>query len=167
MISRRALLGTSVGAVAVAGVAVLGDRAHKLDDVARIIGVDPVRKPALSDEALIKRAQADQSILLSSTRAVSERNPDLAKTLAPLISNIEAHVATLGGKMSVLETDPPPSSATAALDSVIKAHEQAAARRSKESLEAVSGGFAQVLASIAVSLSQSIALLRAARKALG
>lgn len=148
----------------VAGAAVLGDRAHKLDDVARSIGLNPVRKPALSDEALIRTAQEDQSFLLSSTRAVSDRHPDLAKTLAPLIANIEAHVAALGGMASGPEADPLPASAIDSLDSVIEAHKKAAAGRTKESLEAVSGEFAQVLASIAVSLSQSIRVLQAARK---
>lgn len=165
MISRRALLGTSAGAVVVAGVAVLGGRTDKLDDVARKLGVDPIRRPALSDEKLIRTAQRDQSVLLSSTRAVSTRHPSLSDTLALLIVNIEAHVEALGGMVRTADATPP-ASEVEALDSVITAHVEAAAQRTNESLEAVSSDFAQVLASIAVSLSQSIVALRVVRKGL-
>ncbi|MBC7596226.1 MAG: hypothetical protein H7288_20245 [Kineosporiaceae bacterium] len=166
MISRRALLGTGAGVVVVAAAAVYGDRAHKLDDLARTIGIEPRRLPALSDEALIKRVQTDQSIVLLSLRAVAQRQPQLAKTLAPLISITETQLADLGGAIGNLTGAAPPASAADALDDVIAMLQRSAAERSKESLAAVSGDFARVLASIAVSLSQSLVVLRNARKAL-
>lgn len=166
MISRRTLFGTGAGVVAVAAAAVYGDRAHKFDDLARTIGIEPRRLPALSDEALIKRVQADQSIMLVSLRAVARRQPQLAKTLAPLISITQTQLAGLGGATHNLTIAAAPASAADALDEVITLQQQSAVKRSQESIEAVSGDFARVLASIAVSLSQSLAVLRNARSAL-
>jgi len=166
VISRRALFATGAGIVALAGAAIYGDHTHKLDDLARTIGLEPRRLPADSDMALIKRAQADQTRLLLWTKAVAARQSGLAKMLAPLIANTEAQLADLGGVAANVRVGTPPAMNTAALDSVIVQHERATAKRSKESLEAVSGDFAQVLASISVGLSQSLIVLRNGRKAL-
>lgn len=152
--------------VAVAGAAVYGERVHKLDDLARDIGLEPRRLPATSDETLIKSVQTDLSDLLLSTRSVARRQPGLAKTLAPLIDNTAAQLLALGGAIDDLRIGTPPASILAAHDRVITAHTRAAAKLSKQSLEAVSGDFAQVLASIAVSLSQSVVVLRNARRAI-
>ena len=159
------MFGTGAGVVAVAAAAVYGDRVHKLDDLARTIGIEPRRLPALSDEALIKRVRTDQSIVLLSLRAVARRQPGLTKTLTPLITITETQLADLGGAIDNLTFAAAPASAAAALDEVITMQQQSAAKRSKESLDAVSGDFARVLASIAVSLSQSLVVLRNARKA--
>ena len=160
------MFGTGAGVVAVAAAAVYGDRVHKLDDLARTIGIEPRRLPALSDEALIKRVRTDQSIVLLSLRAVARRQPGLTKTLTPLITITETQLADLGGAIDNLTFAAAPAPAAAALDEVITMQQQSAAKRSKESLDAVSGDFARVLASIAVSLSQSLVVLRNARKAL-
>ena len=159
------MFGTGAGVVAVAAAAVYGDRVHKLDDLARTIGIEPRRLPALSDEALIKRVRTDQSIVLLSLRAVARRQPGLTKTLTPLITITETQLADLGGAIDNLTFAAAPAPAAAALDEVITMQQQSAAKRSKESLDAVSGDFARVLASIAVSLSQSLVVLRNARKA--
>lgn len=166
MISRRSLFGTGAGVVAVAAAAAYGHRVHKLDDLARLFGIEPRRRPAPSDEALIKSVQTEQSIALLSMRAVARRQPRLTKTLAPLITITETQLADLGGAIDNLTVAAPPASAVDALDEVITMQQQSAAKRSKESLEAVSGDFARVLASIAVSLSQSLVVLRDARKLL-
>lgn len=160
------MFGTGAGVVAVAGAAFYGDRAHKLDDLARKIGIEPRRLPALSDEALIKSVQTDQSILLLSLRAVARRQPRLTTTLTPLIAITETQLTDLGGAIDNLTVSAPPESAVHALDEVITLQQESAAKRSKESLEAISGDFARVLASIAVSLSQSLVVLHNARQAL-
>lgn len=160
------MFATGAGVIAVAGAAVYGDRTHQLDDLARQFGIEPRRRPALSDDTLIKSVQTDQSMLLLSMRAVAQRQRGLTKTLAPLITITETQLADLGGVIDSLTVADPPASAVQSLDEVITLQEQSAARRSKESLEAVSGDFARVLASIAVSLSQSLFVLRNARQAL-
>ncbi|MDQ3158354.1 MAG: hypothetical protein M3Q98_16805 [Actinomycetota bacterium] len=164
VISRRALLGTGAGVVALAGAAIYGDRSHRLDDVARKIGLDPKRLPAESDEKLIRKVQNDQSILLMWTQAVAAKQSGLTKVLEPLIANAEAQLADLGGAAANIDIDDPPEAARAALDSVVTMHDQEAEKRAEDSLQAVSGHFAQVLASISVSLSQSLVVLRNARK---
>ena len=164
MISRRALFGTGAGVVVLAGAAVYGDRVHRLDDVARSIGLDPKRLPAESDEGLITMVQNDQSVLLMWTQAVAAKQAGLTKILEPLITNAEAQLAALGGAAANIDIDSPPAEAPAALDSVIAMHEEQAAKRAKDSVEAVSGDFAQALASISVGLSQSLVVLRNTRE---
>ncbi|MGZ5366448.1 hypothetical protein [Aeromicrobium sp.] len=166
MISRRALFGTGAGVVVLAGVATYGGRDHRLDDVAREVGIEPRRLTAESDERLIKRVQKDQSVLLAWTEAVAAGHSGPAKALAPLIANLKTQLGVLGGVQAGIDIGTPPAAAPAALDSVIIRHERAAAKRAKDSLEAVSGDFAQVLASISVSLSQNVVVLRNARKAI-
>ncbi|MGZ8719687.1 MAG: hypothetical protein ACXWXY_10995, partial [Aeromicrobium sp.] len=89
MISRRALFGTGAGVVVLAGVATYGGRDHRLDDVAREVGIEPRRLTAESDERLIKRVQKDQSVLLAWTEAVAaghsgqlDRDPMRLTTIA-------------------------------------------------------------------------------------
>jgi hypothetical protein len=166
VISRRALLGTGAGVVALAGAAIYGDHAHKLDDLAGKIGLDPQPQSAESDDALIKTVRHDQTVLLSSTRAAAGKHPGLAKTLAPLIENARKQVAELGGVVADVEIGAPQESATAALASLGALYKKAAVERARNSVEAVSGDFAQVLASISAGLSQSVVVLRHARKAL-
>lgn len=160
------MFGTGAGLVALAGAAVYGDRAHRLDDLARKAGLDPRRLPAASDDALIKRVQNDQTMVLMSTLSAAAEHPDLAPTLAPLIKIARTQLADLGGVVSGLHADAPAASSPAALDAVITVHQHAAAKRARDSLDAVSGDFAQVLASISASLAQGVVVLRDARKAL-
>ena len=159
-------MGTGAGVVAVAAIGVVGDRTHRLDDWARKAGIDPRRRPALADEALIKAVRSNQTLLLLWTKSVSAHQPKLAKTLKPLTANTQRQLDNLGGAVSGIDIDAPPSSAKDALDRVIDVYERAEKNRSEETLDAVSGDFAQVLASIAASLAQSIAVLKDARKAL-
>lgn len=166
MISRRALLGTGAAAVAAAGAAVYGDHTHELDDLARNVGIEPRPLPVESDQLLIKKVQRDHSAVLLWTKAVAARQPGLVKTLDPLVANLQAQIEHLGGVAANLDVAAPPSAATAALDSTITRYEDAAALRAKQALHAASAEFAQILASIAVSLSQGVLLLRNARKAL-
>lgn len=166
VISRRALLGTGAGVVALAGVAAYGDHAHKLDDLARTVGLDPQPRPAESDDTLIKSVRTDQSVVLASTQAVAAAYPALATALAPLITNVETQLADLGGVTANVDVAAPPAPALAALNQVITVHKRAATSRAKDSLDAVSGDFAQVLASISASLSQGVVVLRRARREL-
>lgn len=166
MISRRALFGTGAGVVVLAGAAAYGDRDHRLDDVAREVGIEPRRLPAESDEKLIRRVQRDQSVLLAWTEAVAAGQSGLAKALAPLIANLKTQLGVLGGVRAGIDIGTPPAAAPAALDSVIVRHERAVAKRAEDSLGSVSGDFAQVLASISVSLSQNVVVLRNAREAI-
>ncbi|MEO6470352.1 MAG: hypothetical protein ABIR57_00890 [Aeromicrobium sp.] len=166
MISRRALIGTGAGVVVAAGAAATGAHTHRLDDLARTVGVDPRRRPALSDEALIKRVQADQSVLVLWTQAVSSRQPGLSPSLKPLIAITKTQLEDLGGALTTINVEAPPASPKAALDVVIDVYLRAEKNRSRETIEAISGDFAQVLASIAASLAQSIVVLNKARKSL-
>lgn len=151
---------------AIAGVGLVGDRTHRLDDWSRAVGVDPRRRPSLIDEALIKSVRGNQTVLLMWTQSVSARQPGLATTLKPLTANTQEQLDNLGGAVGSIKIATPPIPPMAALDAVIDVYARAEKNRSQETLEAVSGDFAQVLASIAASLAQSLVVLKAARKAL-
>ncbi len=159
-------MGTGAGVLAVAVAGIVGDRTHHLDDWARKAGIDPRRRPALADEALIKAVRSNQTVLLLWTQSVSARQPGLATTLKPLTANTRKQLDNLGGPVESVKIAAPPASAKAALDAVIDVYERAEKNRTQETLEAVSGDFAQVLASIAASLSQSLVVLKTARKAI-
>ena len=149
-----------------AGAGFVGDRTHQLDDLARKIGIDPRRRPSLSDEALIKSVQSDQSVLLLWTQAVADRQPTLAATMKPLTATTRKQLDNLGGPVGGIDLAAPPATPKAALDAVIDVYTRAEKNRSREMLEAVSGQFAQVLASISASLAQSLVVLHDAREAL-
>lgn len=163
MISRRAALGTGAGVVALAGAAVYGKQAGKLDDLARRAGVDPKRLPADSDKILIAAVREDQTALLVQARSAAAVHTGLAKALAPVIAIAEAQLGQLGGEVRRTATAPP-SSAEAAITAIIQTHKDVADRRGRDAVEAVSGELAQVLASISVSVSQNVVTLRVARK---
>lgn len=166
MISRRALIGTGAGLAVLAGAGVVGDREHKLDDLARAVGLEPRPEPSAADEALIMVARRDQTKLLAAMQAASTTYPSLTRTLDPLAANARKQLTSLGGAVPNIHSATPPTDPRAALDSVIAIHALAEKNRSHEAIEAVSGAFAQVLASIAASLAQSIVVLQDARRAL-
>lgn len=151
--------------MALAGAALYGKQAGRLDDLARTVGVDPRRKPADSDKKLLTRVQKAQSALLLQTRAVAQHHRPLATALEPAIARAQAQLGQLGGEVKA-STPAPPDSAEDAINSVITLHKVAADERAGDAVKAVSGEFAQVLASISVSAEQSVVALRAARKEL-
>lgn len=165
MISRRTLLGTGAGVAVLAVAGVVGERTHRLDDLARAIGLEPRRRPARSDEALLRGARADLSSVLARTRAISTGQATLADPLAPLLAVTAAQLEQLGGALPGIDTDAPPTGARAAIATLIAAFERAEKARFDESSRAVSSELAQVLASLSASLAQSVAVLRALSKA--
>lgn len=163
MISRRAALGTGAGVLALGGAAAYGKQAGKLDDLARTVGVDPKRLPADSDKQLIAAARKEHSVLVQQARATATSHTRFAKALAVVITIAETQLGQLGGELE-LTAPAPPDSPEAAITTLTQSYNVAAGQRTKDAVEAVSGEFAQVLASISVSASQVVIVLRSARK---
>ena len=167
--TRRALLGTCAALVVAAGAAVAGQQTGRLDEVAEVVGLDPRRLPAETDEALLLHVVHDQGLVLATVSAVASKFPDLRASLALLIEHSEAHLVVLGSPSTGSTIDFGAVSATeprAALELVASSQEQAAKGRAKDALAAVSGEFAQVLASMSACLTQHVVLIDDARRSL-
>lgn len=167
--TRRALLGTCAALVVAVGAAVTGQHMGRLDEVADVVGLDPRRLPAESDEALLRHVVHDQGLVLATVSAVASKFPDLRDSLALLVEHGETHLVVLGSPTTGSTIDVGTVSATeprAALEFVASSQDQAAKGRAKDALAAVSGEFAQVLASMSASLTQHVVLLDDARRSL-
>jgi len=167
--TRRALLGTGAALVVAAGAAFAGKRTGRVDEAAEAVGLEPRRLPAESDEALLRQVVRDQGVVLATVSAVASKFPALSASLAPLIEHGEAHLVALGSSTAASTIDLDGLDAAepaAALDHVASIQGQAAKDRARNAINAVSGQFAQVLASISASLTQHVVLLDDAKRAL-
>lgn len=147
-----------------AAAGIVGDRTHRLDDLARTVGLEPQRRAAEADLVLLKRARTDQDALLALIAAVSAAHTDLTKPLTPLLTNLQSQLKHLGGPLAGADDLAAPTDAKAALDLLIAQFRQAEQARSTASLNAVSGEFAQVLASMSAGFAQAVVVLQAIRK---
>ncbi len=157
-------MGTGAGVALLAFAGIVGERTHRLDDLARAVGLEPQRRPAEADLALLKRTQIDQSALLSLTVAVSAINTDLTKPLTPLLTNLQTQLKHLGGPLTDSDSVAAPPNTKVALDLLITQFRRAERARSADSLRTVSGEFAQVLASMSAGLAQTVVVLQGLRR---
>ncbi len=155
MISRRALFGTGAGALALAGAVGAGALTHRLDDVARTIGVKPKPRPVASDDRLIVRVAREQNLLLAAMESTSARHPDLAVRLSPLVAIGQAHVTAVGGSSSVPSAEPVDADPAQAINVLAQKLSDASAKRAKDAGKAVSPDLARVLSSMSASLAQN------------
>lgn len=158
--SRRALLGAGAALVVAAGAVVAGERTGRLDDAADLVGLDPRRLPAESDDALLDRVVRDQVALVGTVWAVAEAWPELADALAPFVERGRRHLQVLG-RGTGAEAGPGIDAETEAdaVDQLIGLHEGAERDRARDAIEAVSGEFARNLAAISAGLGQQRVLL--------
>lgn len=152
VISRRALLGTGAATAVVAaglGGAALG---HRLDDLARGVGIEPHPEPDPSDSRLIARVAADQNALLARIEATAVKHPALR--LAPYVEISTAHAKAVGVADAVPDVAAPPASRAAAVKALATAYSTASKARAADAADAVSPAFARVLASMSAGLAQ-------------
>lgn len=152
MISRRALLGTfaaTAAAAAALGGAALG---HKLDDIARGVGIEPHPEPRPADDRLLARVAADQNALLAMVEATASTHPDLR--LGRYLTISTAHAKAVGVGRNVPEVAAPPSDRAAAVDALRSAYATASRAREAEARKAVSPALVRVLASMSAGLAQ-------------
>ena len=152
VISRRALLGTSAATAVVAaglGGAALG---HRLDDLARGVGIEPHPEPDPSDDRLIARVAADQNALLAQVEATAVKHTALR--LDPFVAISTAHAKAVGVAGSVPDVAAPAASPAEAVRALATAYATASKARAADSATAVSPALARVLASMSAGLAQ-------------
>jgi len=152
--SRRALLGTGAGALAVAGAVVVGEATHRLDDAARAIGIKPRPRPAVSDDALIARVAQDQNLVLVAIESTSARHPELTGKLAPFAEIGQEHVTAVGGSSTVPTDDTVDADPARAVKALAQTLSTTSAARAKDAGMAVSPDLARVLSSMSAGLAQ-------------
>lgn len=154
MISRRALLGSGAAVVVVAGAGAIAERTHRLDDVARSVGLKPRPRPDARDDVLIAAVAREQDIVLGLVEAIAARHADLAGGLGRFMEIGLAQVRAVGGSVNVPGTpavDADPGRATARLS---KVYVMASRARAKDADRAVSPDLARVLSSMSAGLAQ-------------
>ncbi len=152
VISRRALLGT--GAATVVAAAGLGGAAlaHRLDDLARSVGIEPHPEPDPADDRLIARVAADQNALLARVEATASKHEALR--LDPFVAISTAHAKAVGVAATVPDIDAPPANRDTAVRTLASAYAAASRARATDSAKAASPALARVLASMSAGLAQ-------------
>ena len=152
VISRRALLGTGAATVAVAaglGGAALG---HRLDDLARRVGIEPHPEPDPADDRLIARVAADQNTLLARVEATAVKHTALR--LDPFVAISTSHARAVGVAGAVPDVPAPPANRDQAVRALVGAYSTASRARAADSAKATSPALARVLASMSAGLAQ-------------
>jgi hypothetical protein len=161
VISRRALLGTGVGAVALAGAIAVGSVTHRLDDVADTLGIEPRPRPVGSDDVLIASVAKNQDLILTAIEATAAHHPDLADKLAPYAKIAQSHLTAVGGSSTVPTAKPVDPDPVVAVKSLAQTLSTASTVRAKDARRAVSPDLARVLSSMSAGLAQSARTLGA------
>lgn len=152
VISRRTLLGTGITAGGVAAALVVADLAHRLDDLARAVGVDPKPQPDAGDDRLVAAVAADQNRVLAAAEATKAKHSALP--LDRVIKIGREHVEAVGGSRSVPATPQVPAGAADALKSLSATYAKAAKARASDAAKAVSPDLVRVLCSMSAGLAQ-------------
>lgn len=169
-VPRRTVLAV-VAAAATASVA--GCELDPPDDRAPSSGPDAILSDEEFDTDLAGKAARSISTTLAEVRAAAERHVGLAQSLAGLIATHEAHHALLADSGADSGDNPsasPSESVTAppvsgqALSRLTSSERKLARRLEGWAVAARSGQFARVLASMAASVSQHVAVLPTAKE---
>jgi hypothetical protein len=161
VISRRALLGTGVGAIAVAGAVAVGKATHRIDDVANSIGIKPRPRPVGSDDTLIASVAKNQDHILTAIEATAAHHFDLADKLAPFAKIAQSHLTAVGGSSTVPTAEPVDPDPVVAVKALAQTLSTASTARAKDAGRAVSPDLARVLSSMSAGLAQSARTLGA------
>ena len=152
VISRRALLGTGAATVAVAAGLGGAALAHRLDDLARGVGIEPHPEPEPSDDRLIARVAADQNVLLARVEATAAKHGALR--LGSFVAISTAHAKAVGVAGAVPDAATPPAGRDEAIKALVTAYSAASQARAADSAKAASPALTRVLASMSASLAQ-------------
>ncbi|MBC7633132.1 hypothetical protein [Aeromicrobium sp.] len=154
MISRRALLATGAVTAGVTGALVVADLTHRLDDVAKVLGVEPHPEPDPRDDRLIIRVAKAQGALLATVKATDAAHSSL--NLDSFVTISRAHLRAVGRAPSSpsSEVKPPPADAATAVRSLETAYSAESRSRAGDARRAVSPDLARVLASMSAGLAQ-------------
>ncbi|WP_162891229.1 hypothetical protein [Aeromicrobium sp. A1-2] len=152
MISRRALLGTGAATAAAAAGLGIAAYAHQLDDLARLVGLEPKPEPDPGDDRLIVSAAADQNALLAIVEATAATHTGLR--LARFVQISTEHAKAVGVAGRIPEVPIPPSDQAKAASALAAAYATAATARAADAGRASSPDLARVLASMSAGLDQ-------------
>lgn len=148
MMTRRVLLGT--GAVVAGGAAALGAAqiTHRLDDAARLVGLEPKPEPDPRDDEIVRATAADQATLAATVTLMHQANPALG--LAPVAAICQEQLKAVGGNTATTDLASVPRS-TSALVAML---DGASKDRARAAGEAFSPELVRVLASMSAGLAQ-------------
>lgn len=138
----------------VAGAGTVAGLAHRLDDVAREVGVRPRPRAVAADDALIAEVARAQNVLLSQVEAVAARHAGLADGLKPFEQIAQAQVKAVGGADAVRRAPAVDADSAGAVTALSNAYAAASTARAEDSGQAVSPDLARVLASMSAGLAQ-------------
>lgn len=161
MISRRSLLGTGAAAIAVSGAVVVADATHRLDDIARAVGMKPRARPVASDDTLIAAVAKAQNRVLAAIESTVAQHPDLEADLSPISQIVQQHVTAVGGSSTVPTTSEIDADAARAVEKLTTTLARASKARAKDANAAVSPDLARVLSSMSAGLAQGARILGA------
>ncbi|MCW2801346.1 MAG: hypothetical protein JWQ70_2818 [Aeromicrobium sp.] len=139
----------------VAGAGGIAAGTHRLDDVARSVGLKPRAEPVASDDTLIAKAAREQNVLLGLVEAIVARHATLAGGLGPFAQIGQAQVKALGGSDKVPGAPDVASDPARAVGALATAYDTASKARAKDAGRAVSPDLARVLSSMSAGLAQS------------
>lgn len=154
MISRRALLGSAAAVVVVGAAGTVAGLTHRLDDVARGVGLKPRPRSVASDDALIAKVAREQNVVLGRVEAVAARHTKLADWLKPFAQIGQAQVKAVGGAEKVPGAPAVDDDPTRALASLSVAYAAASTARATDAGHAVSPDLARVLSAMSAGLAQ-------------
>lgn len=148
MMTRRVLLGT--GAVVAGGAGLLGAAqiTHRLDDAARLVGLDPKPEPEPRDAQIVRQAARDQADVTASAEALHEARPELR--LAAVVALCTEQLTAVGGTTATTDLARGPASAGQLADLL----KTASAARASQANDAFSPELIRVLASMSAGLAQ-------------
>ncbi|MET0953896.1 MAG: hypothetical protein ABWX57_11445 [Aeromicrobium sp.] len=152
MMTRRVLLGTGAVVVGAAGLVTAAELTHRLDDVARAVGLDPKPEPDPADDRLLRAAATDMAALVALVEAIAAKHPGLE--LSPLVAVGREQLDALGGSTAATDIAGPAGDAATARTALVEAYRTAASARAAQALRATSPELVQVLASMSAGLAQ-------------
>lgn len=132
----------------------VGDATHRLDDVARSIGLKPRAQPVASDDTLIAAVAQAQNVVLAEIEATVARHASFAGKLAPFATIGQEHVTAVGGSSIVPTAKPVDGDPARAIEALAKTLSHASAARRDDANAAVSPDLARVLSSMSAGLAQ-------------
>jgi hypothetical protein len=134
---------------------------HRLDDIARSVGIKPHPEPDPSDSKLLARVAADQNSLLAMVEATAGAHPTLR--LDHYVSISTAHATAVGVAGSVPDVDTPSTNPATAVSALSSAYAKTARARAADAVEAVSPALVRVLASMSAGLFQCADAIKGVR----
>lgn len=152
MMTRRVLLGT--GAVVAGGAAALGAAqiTHRLDDAARLVGLEPKPEPVPRDREIVRQAASGQAVVTATVEALGSAYP--AWALAPIAAICQQQLEAVGGSTASTDLAALPTDQGAALTLLRSTLRTASRERAAAAQEAYSPELVRVLASMSAGLAQ-------------